>query len=186
MMMWSTAVPADLQSSGLTLATYSTDAVLHNCHAMQGLCCSPRGFCSKDPYACGATCQCQYSGDNSPCQGKYPLATPDPKTLPTSKPGGVCSPFVANCPSGHCCTQFGVCAPSGSYYCSQKLCVPGEYAKPGFEKFCKAAEGVKRKTRVLTLKATWGTAAPDGFERPVSCGSIETASFVEEVHSRLL
>ena len=49
----------------------------------------------------GVTCQCEYSGLSSGCQGTRAYST-STDVLPETISGGVCGPGIARCPAGEC------------------------------------------------------------------------------------
>ena len=137
-----------------------------------GFCCGPDGLCGQTPDACSSVCQLHYSGPGSACTANLPqpLVTTDAlgKTvgsLPPVPSGGVCGVYIGACAApGECCSQFGVCTAS-PYFCSIPSCVreASPHSPP-----CQAVwDRVKPVQRKYRLVATWGTANPDGNERPV-------------------
>jgi hypothetical protein len=138
---------------------------LHPVPLLQGYCCSQAGFCSQTPDACSGTCQCDYSGVGSLCQGSFPLPLPNPALLPEAQPVGVCGSYVATCPNATCCSQFGFCLPDGSPYCQSASC-DWDYS-PRSQR-CKLSrfnkQAIVRHTLVLGMK----NLSLDGFVRLVS------------------
>ncbi|WIA39751.1 hypothetical protein OEZ86_005809 [Tetradesmus obliquus] len=129
----------------------------------QGLCCGQNGFCSTEPASCGGTCQCAWSGPGSPCKGSYPFPAPRPLSLPVAAKGGVCGTYIAVCPAGQCCSQFGFCVADGSRYCRSASCRAD--CSPHSKTCYKGAH--KQKTVRATWVVSWKDLNLDGFTKPV-------------------
>lgn len=129
----------------------------------KGLCCGQNGFCSTDPASCGGTCQCAWSGPGSPCKGSYPFPAPRPLSLPVAAKGGVCGTYIAVCPAGQCCSQFGFCVADGSRYCRSASCRAD--CSPWSKTCYKGAH--KNKIVRDTWVVTWKDLNLDGFTKPV-------------------
>lgn len=124
-------------------------------------CCSPAGVCSLSSTACGPLCQAPYSAPLSPCASAL-QRPPPPETLPFVGPGAVCGAYVARCSTG-CCNQLNYCEPvDGSFGCSISSCsLP---ASPNSASCAAVHATAKPVTRRFKFVATWGKAAPDGYE----------------------
>lgn len=129
-----------------------------------GHCCSQRGTCGLSPWACGSTCQPEYSGRGSPCVGGAVVEPPPRAGLRVADPLAACGAYLATCPPAHCCTRLGHCAPDGS-----GLCAPGSGCQPALSPASAACAvnatappPVVRRHRLVAARAT---VAPDGFER---------------------
>ena len=129
-----------------------------------GHCCSQRGTCGLAPWACGSTCQPEYSGRGSPCVGGAVVEPPPRAGLRVADPLAACGAYLATCPPAHCCTRLGHCALDGS-----GLCAPGSGCQPALSPTSAACAvnatappPVVRRHRLVAARAT---VAPDGFER---------------------
>ena len=68
--------------------------------------------------------------------------------------------WIGKCPTDQCCSQFGFCVNTTSYYCATPSCtLEASPASPQCIAAHAAAQPVVRKYKLV---ATWGMAAPDG------------------------